>query len=113
VIAVHGLGGNWQNTWTASNGKLWLRDFLPLQLQHIGLAARVLSFGYDSESFFSKSTSDIDDVARVFVDFLDAMRQSEDEKARPIIILAHSLGGVVIKRAGFMNYETGRHLVSG
>jgi len=105
VIAVHGLGGNWQSTWTASNGKLWLRDFLPLQLQQIGIAARVLSFGYDSESFFTKSISDIDGVASIFVEFLNAVRQTEEEKSRPIIILAHSLGGIIIKRVCPMRPE--------
>ncbi|KAK2599764.1 hypothetical protein N8I77_011490 [Diaporthe amygdali] len=98
VVAVHGLGGSWNKTWTASNGKLWLRDFLPSQVEEIGFKARTLAFGYDSESFFSKSTSDIDDVAGMLVDYLDALRQSDEEKRRPIVFVAHSLGGVVTKR---------------
>jgi hypothetical protein len=29
IVAVHGLGGHWQNIWAHQNGKLWLCEFLP------------------------------------------------------------------------------------
>lgn len=71
---------------------------MPFQLHDSGVPARVLSFGYDYDSFFSKWTLDIDDVAGMLVEYLDTVRQSANERRRPIIFIAHSLGGVVAKR---------------
>ncbi len=36
IIAIHGLGGDAYRTWTHENEKLWLRDFLPLQIPELG-----------------------------------------------------------------------------
>ena len=46
VVAVHGLNGHREKTWTADNGKLWLRDLLPSRLSR----ARILTYGYDSRT---------------------------------------------------------------
>jgi hypothetical protein len=95
VVAVHGLGGDWERTWTdIPSGKNWLRDFLPNQFPN----SRVMSFGYDSASALSTAVSDIDDAARSLIDRLDGERQQEVAKRRPIIFVAHSLGGIVVKR---------------
>ncbi|KAF8529930.1 hypothetical protein BDD12DRAFT_767880, partial [Trichophaea hybrida] len=32
IIAVHGLGGDWEKIWTDDDEALWLQDFLPSQL---------------------------------------------------------------------------------
>ena len=45
VVAVHGLNGHRENTWTV-DGINWLRDFLPLEIQN----ARILSWGYDANT---------------------------------------------------------------
>ena len=38
IVAVHGLGGHFEGTWTDSDSnKLWLRDFLPSQLEEVGM----------------------------------------------------------------------------
>ncbi|KAF8252486.1 hypothetical protein K440DRAFT_536358, partial [Wilcoxina mikolae CBS 423.85] len=96
IVAVHGLGGHWSETWT-ENGKLWLRDFLPSQLQ----SARIMSFGYNSDTALSMAVTDIDDVAAMLLERLDLKRLSPEEKKRPIVFIPHSLGGVVVKKAGF------------
>ena len=94
-MAVHGLGGDWERTWTDENGKLWLRDFLPSQLPN----ARIMSYGYNSKTVFSKGATDIDDEAAMLLDRLDGERQLlQDKKARPIIFICHSLGGIVVKK---------------
>jgi hypothetical protein len=98
IIAVHGLGGHWNHTWTGDTQKNWLRHFLPVQLQEAGIAARVMSYGYDSSTAFTKAVTDIDDVAGMLLDRLDGDRQSQAEKSRPIIFIAHSLGGIVVKK---------------
>jgi hypothetical protein len=84
-------------TWTAENGKLWLRDFLPSQLP----SARIMSFGYNSDTALSKAVTDIDDVATMLLSRLDLFRQLEEERKRPIVFISHSLGGIVVKKAGF------------
>ena len=46
VIAVHGLGSEYPQTWT-KDGKMWLKDFLPDDLP----LARILAFVYPPEAF--------------------------------------------------------------
>jgi triacylglycerol esterase/lipase EstA (alpha/beta hydrolase family) len=97
IVAVHGL--NTTNTknhaeaaWTAKD-KLWLRDFLPTALPH----ARVLLFGYNANVAFETSIAGVREQATDLLNQLDGKR--EDSKDRPIIFIAHSLGGIVVKRA--------------
>jgi hypothetical protein len=61
IIAIHGLNGNQLKTWTEPKSKkLWLRDFLPKDLQ----AARVMAFGYNATAAFDNSVAGIRDHAR-------------------------------------------------
>jgi hypothetical protein len=46
IVAVHGLNGHREKTWTADNNVLWLRDLLPKHLPN----ARILSWGYDANT---------------------------------------------------------------
>lgn len=65
IVVVHGLGGDAFTTWTAGNGKLWLRDFLLDQLKdppddfktgpRDTNVARVMTFGYDANMFTKAS----------------------------------------------------------
>ena len=98
IIAVHGLGGHWRTTWTEDNGKLWLRDFLPDQLRDGEINARIMSYGYNSDTAFSKAVTNIDDEAAMLLDRLDGERLLEKEQQRPIILVAHSLGGILAKK---------------
>lgn len=95
IVAVHGLGGDWEETWTdTATNKMWLRDSVPKQWPN----ARVMSFGYDSNFAFSHSEADIDDSSIAFISRLDDERQTPSAKKKPIIFIAHSLGGIVVKR---------------
>jgi len=88
-------------TWTAENGKLWLRDFLPPQLP----SARIMSFGYNSDTALRKAVTDIDDVALMLLSGLNLSRQLAEERKRPIIFISHSLGGIVVKKALILAHE--------
>ena len=57
-----------------------------------------MSYGYDSDTAFSKAVTDIDDVAAMLLDRLVGERHSPEEKSRAVIFIAHSLGGIVVKR---------------
>ncbi|KAH9208842.1 Alpha/Beta hydrolase protein [Leptodontidium sp. 2 PMI_412] len=98
IVAIHGLGGHYQKTWTDGDCN-WLRDFLPGQLRDSDINPRVMCYGYDAGTAFSKSVLAIHNVAEDLLDRLRLCRKRNDEKQRPIILIAHSLGGLVVKKA--------------
>ncbi|SPQ24477.1 235e68a4-f2c6-4a1f-9974-4af5ecff0924 [Thermothielavioides terrestris] len=109
IVFIHGLGGSSLQSWCRDRDlnklwpKLWLPDDLP--------TARVLTFGYNAH-FSSKqeqATSTIGDFAN---DLLFRMKYGENTPERlgqvPIIFVAHSMGGLVFKKAfvqGHLNPE--------
>ncbi|SLM34884.1 P-loop containing nucleoside triphosphate hydrolase [Lasallia pustulata] len=97
IIAVHGLNPtntefHAEATWTVED-KLWLRDFLPPQLP----SARVLLFGYNANVAFETSKAGVREQAINLLNRIASKREEAEE--RPIVFVAHSLGGIVVKRA--------------
>ena len=68
-MAVLGLGGDAYRTWE-DEGNIWLRHFVPSQIPRV----RVMSFGYDSFTAFSKSVAEIEDFAA------DLLNRMKDER---------------------------------
>ncbi|KAF2022898.1 tetratricopeptide repeat domain-containing protein [Setomelanomma holmii] len=97
IVAVHGLNGHCEKTWTADNSINWLRDLLPHDLPN----ARVLSWGYDANTHSRSRVSCqyLFDHARTLVSDLCLERQITQTSKRPIIFVAHSLGGIIVKSA--------------
>lgn len=101
VVLVHGLNGDPQQTWTSEKTKtFWPSQLLPpiLEEEH----ARVLVYGYDADvtSFTDGVSKDkIHNHAEHLVAELAANRRIRRASERPIIFIAHSLGGLVVKRA--------------
>ena len=62
---------------------------------------RIYSYGYDAAYALSTSVSDIGSAAASLLEYLNGERQNEPEKRRPIIFVAHSLGGIVAKKVTF------------
>lgn len=58
-----------------------------------------MSYGYNSSTAFSRSVSDIEDQAGALLHALNVERMSPAQQKRPIIFVAHSLGGIIIKKA--------------
>lgn len=73
---------------------MWLRDALPEQLP----AARVWIYGYDSKLAKSNSFQNLADIASRFRDSLQ-IALGKRRSCRPLIFIAHSLGGLVLKQA--------------
>lgn len=113
LVAVHGLDGHRENTWTAENGVLWLRDHLPGVLPN----ARIFTYGYDGRTHGTTpmSCQSLHDLALGFIADLSLVRRTTKVKKpdieectwtdtsysqteeRPIIFLAHSIGGIILK----------------
>lgn len=87
----------------------WPRHLIPTTLP----TARVLVYGYDTNVRHSLgapiSKSTVYDIALDFLKSLETERRLQP--TRPLVFIAHSLGGIVVKEAlrrshGFENYHT-------
>ena len=94
IIAVTGLGGHAFGSWVNDRGEMWLRDYLPRDLQN---RARILIYGYDSTVQGSRSISSIADYSEAFIQDLMGIRDDPVVQDRPIIFIGHSLGGLIVK----------------
>jgi hypothetical protein len=103
IIAVHGLNPRSKNdrdhawdTWrkpSGSQGRLWLRDDLP---QHVP-ETRIFLYEYNSTAVYGK---DKDTFIGKANELLEAIRiERDDMESRPILLLGHSMGGLLIKQA--------------
>ena len=96
IVAVHGLNGDAIRTWTEPKSKkLWLQDFLPADID----GARVMSFRYNASAAFGNTTAEISDYANDLLGSILTRRGEENEIARPILFISHSLGGIIVKQA--------------
>ena len=99
IVAIHGLNGHFEDTWTVKRrdgtSVNWLKDLLPEKIPN----ARIMAFSYNSRIQFSKSTSDVYTFAEQLLEQLLAVRQDESESGRSIICICHSLGGIDFKQA--------------
>ena len=94
IIALTGLAGHAFGSWAVSP-HMWLRDFLPNDLPR----ARILLYGYDSNLAGSQSRNILADLSNNFVVKLHTMRSLSKSENRPIILIGHSLGCLIIKDA--------------
>ncbi|CAG7846890.1 SubName: Full=Uncharacterized protein {ECO:0000313/EMBL:CCA76038.1}; Flags: Fragment [Serendipita indica DSM 11827] len=95
IIAIHGLNGHREKTWMTDDGVLWLRQFLPSSLPR----ARILTYGYDADTHSTECVS-TQTMRRHAVGLAQAiLRKRKDAPRRPIIFVAHDLGGIILKWA--------------
>ncbi|KAI0972419.1 hypothetical protein F4678DRAFT_430226 [Xylaria arbuscula] len=94
LIAVHGLGGHALRTWTdEKSGTCWIRDLLHDNVPNI----RVMVFGYNAKRTNHSADLDFQDVATQLLAGMKRLRG--DCEQRPVVFLAHSLGGLIVKKA--------------
>ncbi|KAI4257311.1 MAG: hypothetical protein L6R42_005750, partial [Xanthoria sp. 1 TBL-2021] len=106
IIFVHGLGGSAMKTWswkrdTAQFWPAWLSDDEQLYKM------RIFTFGYNSNFKGSATNLNITDFAKDLLFHLLTFSQGDSKPigGRPIIFVAHSMGGLVVKKA----YIVGKH----
>jgi alpha-beta hydrolase superfamily lysophospholipase len=103
IVLVHGLNGDPKRSWTDTKSNVfWPTDLLPdsLKDQH----ANVHVYGYNADVYsrsHDRSSSDnfLFQHAQTLITHLTTYRKSEGTTRRPIIWVAHSLGGLLLKRA--------------
>ena len=94
-VAISGPASHPFGTWKqrAPNLKsMWLRDQIPTDLPFV----RSIIYGHDTRLVNSQSFKSINDLAFALIEDLRTIRKSI---SRAVFLLAHSLGGVVLKRA--------------
>lgn len=108
IIAISGLGGHAFGSFKERNGDhMWLRDALPHDLTWETSdcpMARVMIYGYESTVAGSNSMQNLEDLATSFHTSLLGLPRGLT--TRPIILVAHSLGGLIVKQVSL------RHLIS-
>ncbi|KAK3112466.1 hypothetical protein LTR53_011243 [Teratosphaeriaceae sp. CCFEE 6253] len=97
LVAVTGLAGHAFGSWAHTRRRMWLRDYLPCDLQ---LKVRVLIYGYNSQVEGNDTpTSILADHGNKFANDLLRIRTNATCGLRPLILVGHSLGGLIIKQA--------------
>lgn len=99
---------------------MWLCDWLGEDLRRRGHLARVLTYGYDSKVAGSSSHAGLKEHGSILLEELKLLSDADhsskvldieihpsfeltntkdkDRKTRPLILLGHSLGGLLIKQ---------------
>ncbi|CAH0047656.1 unnamed protein product [Clonostachys solani] len=96
-IAISGLASHAFGSWQPHGGDksyMWIRDEISKSLPGV----RAIIYGYDSKIIDSDSFQSISDIALGLIHQLKAGGWNLPS-AKPIVFLAHSLGGIVLKEA--------------
>ncbi|EFR04153.1 SesB protein [Nannizzia gypsea CBS 118893] len=98
ICFIHGLSGNRDSTWTALGQSIpWPKMLLPSALS----GAHILTYGYDSKivNKSKPSLNRLGDHAKNLLNDLTMERTACNSLSRPLIFVAHSLGGLICKEA--------------
>ncbi|KAI1862459.1 hypothetical protein JX265_009173 [Neoarthrinium moseri] len=96
-ISLSGLSSHPFGSWQPKKSDktfMWIRDELPFDLPQL----RPVVYGYETPLPKSRSFQTIDDLASQLISHLESNGWTS-LGAKPLVFLAHSLGGLVLKRA--------------
>jgi len=97
IVFVHGLTGNRETTWTHQNGTFWPRDLLRADID----TARIATWGYDADvvrALSNASSNTLRDHGKSLLIDLAQWKSETDTEKRPLLFVAHSLGGLVVEQ---------------
>lgn len=104
IIALAGLGGHAFESFKERDGEhMWLRDDLPYDLTPLSNerpTARIMTYGYKSVVVNSTSFQTFEDIATQLIASLRSL--AEGPTTRPIVFIAHNLGGIIVKQVGLI-----------
>ena len=93
VVALSGIGAHAFGSFKSrGRSHMWLRDDLPKDLP----GSNVMIWGYESTISKSTDTKSIQDISRQLRH--DLSQISDSKCSQPFIFVAHSLGGLVLKK---------------
>ncbi|KAJ5835667.1 hypothetical protein N7447_001693 [Penicillium robsamsonii] len=99
IVFVHGLTGNRETTWTFKpTRQFWPQKFLPEDLPN----AHIITFGYDGDivgALKVAGSNTLRDHGKTLAHELAVSRKRSRSNHRPLIFVAHSLGGLVTEQA--------------
>lgn len=100
LVFVHGLTGTSETTWTADNkSETWLTELLPQAYPR----ANIYTCGWDWTR-----PSAMSELADSLIDRLSEIR----DRAVPIVLIGHDLGGIIIQMAITMLHEFHNEIVT-
>jgi len=106
IVFVHGLTGNRDKTWTHANGVFW-----PQELAKDIPTARIMTFGYDANVVKLWGMAGSNNLRNHGKSLVFAVSDQRREcRDRPIIFIAHSLGGLVCEQGLLICGEGERNL---
>ncbi|KAF3274568.1 hypothetical protein TWF970_007829 [Orbilia oligospora] len=96
IVAISGLANHAYGAWSGveSNGtvQMWLQDFLPEE-PDLGSRCRIMIYGYSTQA---------DDLVTYVAGFLEELfkaRRKPHQQSRPLVLVGHSHGGIIIAEA--------------
>ena len=99
IVFLHGLGGDSYSTWTdKSSGTMWPADLLP-KIERFR-KSRIMTFGYNAQVWLmppKSSTERLFTFGEALMVALKDHRIEQYQRKRPLILVGHSLGGIVLK----------------
>lgn len=111
IVAVHGLGGDPWSTWThRETEECWIKDFLPSDIEE----ARILTYEYQTTVAVEELAQSILTISKQLLESLETWRSRDPVcptvvrfatlaisnsplQCRPLVFVAHSLGGIIVK----------------
>ncbi|KAF3171531.1 hypothetical protein EYR41_009542 [Orbilia oligospora] len=101
IVALTGLNahayGSWSGATDDDTNPMWLQDYLSKDTR-LGPHCRSMIYGYNAKTA-ANASHDTNDYVKGFLHELKKARKEPKEKKRPLVLLGHSYGGLIIAHA--------------
>ena len=109
IVAIHGLGSSPNRAWVHKDtGKCWLKDFLPKALPN----ARIIAFNHDSSWSSHAPRQSLSEYSEALLEEYAKLHDGEMADKLPVIFIAHSFGGILLKKARYYRFKHLNHFTN-